>query len=88
MRAVANGHHVVALTTIIVIISLALQPLAAALLTIQDTRWTETGAYKLYYVSPPTDRSLNRGVVVNNLAAIGLNQNSEFQDLTSETIVG
>ncbi|EPQ53464.1 hypothetical protein GLOTRDRAFT_78464 [Gloeophyllum trabeum ATCC 11539] len=37
LRAAANKHYIVALATLMVILSLALQPLAAALLTVRDT---------------------------------------------------
>lgn len=63
-----NKHWIVALTTSIVLCCLALQPLAAALITVKDTPWTQPA------------------VTVNNLAAISLNQNSAFQDLTSKLV--
>lgn len=64
-----NRHFIVAITTSIVLCCLALQPLAAALITVKDTPWAQPA------------------VTVNNLAAISLNQNSAFQDLTSKAIV-
>ncbi|KAK0438352.1 uncharacterized protein EV420DRAFT_1212338 [Desarmillaria tabescens] len=64
-RAAANKHYLVALASLMVLLSLTFQPLAAALLVVRDTWWG----------LPDT--------TVNTLAAIGLNQNQNFDDLTS-----
>lgn len=64
-RATANRHYLVALATLMVILTLSFQPLAAALLTVTDT----------WYQAPD--------VVVKNMAALGLNQNTQFNDLSS-----
>ncbi|KZT22786.1 hypothetical protein NEOLEDRAFT_1137597 [Neolentinus lepideus HHB14362 ss-1] len=64
-RAAANKHYIVALASLMAILSLALQPLAAALLTVQDTWLAKPDA------------------TVNNTAALGLNLNDQFWDLTS-----
>lgn len=64
-RATANRHYLVALATLMVILTLSFQPLAAALLTVKDT----------WYQAPD--------VVVKNMAALGLNQNTQFNDLSS-----
>ncbi|KAK0211432.1 hypothetical protein IW262DRAFT_1467913 [Armillaria fumosa] len=64
-RAAANKHYLVALTSLMALLSLTFQPLAAALLVVRDTWWGLPDA------------------TVNTLAAIGLNQNENFNDLTS-----
>ncbi|PBK94756.1 hypothetical protein ARMGADRAFT_1164356 [Armillaria gallica] len=64
-RAAANKHYLVALASLMVLLSLTFQPLAAALLVVRDTWWGLPDA------------------TVNTLAAIGLNQNEDFDDLTS-----
>lgn len=63
--AAYNRHYLVALASLMVVLSLAFQPLAAALLVVKDT-WL-----------PEPD------VTLNNLAAIGLNQGLQFNDLTA-----
>ncbi|KAG6888940.1 hypothetical protein C0995_004795 [Termitomyces sp. Mi166 len=63
--AASNRHYLVALTSLMVLLSLLFQPLSAALLTVKDT-WL-----------PLPDLTLN------NLGAIGLNQDPQFRDLTS-----
>ncbi|KAF8962330.1 hypothetical protein BDZ97DRAFT_1122718 [Flammula alnicola] len=64
-RAASNRHYLVALASLMVILTLSFQPLAAALLIVKDT-WTQLP-----------------DVTMKNLAAIGLNQNLQFNDLTS-----
>jgi hypothetical protein len=63
-RAWSNGHTLIVITSLVVLMCIALQPLAGALLEVRDTPWD------------PQDN-----FVVNNLAAIGLNQNPDFTDL-------
>ncbi|TFK41506.1 hypothetical protein BDQ12DRAFT_570247, partial [Crucibulum laeve] len=64
-RAASNKHYLVALASLMVLLSLSFQPLAAALLVVRDT-WRQ-----------------EPDVTMNSLAAIGLNQNAQFSDLTS-----
>ncbi|KAF9444645.1 hypothetical protein P691DRAFT_836023 [Macrolepiota fuliginosa MF-IS2] len=64
-RAAANKHYLVALASLMALLALSFQPLAAALLVVRDT----------WFPQP--------GVTVNNLAALGLNQDNQFNDLTS-----
>ncbi|KAF8067656.1 hypothetical protein FPV67DRAFT_1581278 [Lyophyllum atratum] len=64
-NAAYNKHYLVALASLMVVLSLAFQPLAAALLVVKDT-WL-----------PEPD------ITLNNLAAIGLNQDLQFNDLTA-----
>ncbi|KAF8656532.1 hypothetical protein AX16_002496 [Volvariella volvacea WC 439] len=63
--AAFNKHWVVALASLMVVLSLTFQPLAAALLVVRDT-----------YIQEPDSN-------MNTLSAVGLNQNEQFQDLTS-----
>jgi len=60
-----NQHYMVAIATLLVLLGLVFQPLAAAMFTIRDT----------YLAHPMTN--------VSNLGAVGLNQDANFQDLTS-----
>ncbi|KDR73215.1 hypothetical protein GALMADRAFT_142353 [Galerina marginata CBS 339.88] len=64
-HAASNRHYLVALASLMVILSLSFQPLAAALLVVKDT-WMQAP-----------------DITLKNLAAIGLNQNLQFSDLTS-----
>ncbi|KAF8156670.1 hypothetical protein B0H34DRAFT_471221 [Crassisporium funariophilum] len=64
-RAANNKHYLVALASLMVVLSLSFQPLAAALLVVRDTWWQDPD------------------MVLSNVAAIGLNQDSQFGDLTS-----
>ncbi|KDR73211.1 hypothetical protein GALMADRAFT_72477, partial [Galerina marginata CBS 339.88] len=64
-HAASNRHYLVALASLMVILSLSFQPLAAALLVVKDT-WMQAP-----------------DITLKNLAAIGLNQNLQFNDLTS-----
>ncbi|KAF9459137.1 hypothetical protein BDZ94DRAFT_1060738 [Collybia nuda] len=64
-NAASNKHYLVALASLMVILSLAFQPLAAALLVVKDTWWQEPD------------------VTLKSLQAIGLNQNLQFDDLSS-----
>ncbi|TFK67568.1 hypothetical protein BDN72DRAFT_90461 [Pluteus cervinus] len=63
--ATSNKHYLVAIASLMVVLSLSFQPLAAALLVVRDTYWQEPD------------------VIMNSLAAVGLNQNLQFTDLTS-----
>ncbi|GLB39261.1 hypothetical protein LshimejAT787_0604230 [Lyophyllum shimeji] len=63
--AAYNKHYLVALASLMVVLSLSFQPLAAALLVVKDT-WLQVP-----------------DVTLNNLAAIGLNQGGQFNDLTA-----
>lgn len=65
MKAAVNKHYLVALTSLMAIVALTYQPLAAALLVLRDT-WTT-----------------HPDMLVSNLQEIGLNQNQQFQDLTT-----
>lgn len=65
IKAAVNKHYLVALTSLMAIVALSFQPLAAALLVLRDT-WTT-----------------HPDMLVSNLQEIGLNQNQQFQDLTS-----
>jgi len=47
-RAAANRHYLVALASLMVILSLSFQPLAAALFIVQDTWWTAPGEPLVY----------------------------------------
>ena len=62
--AARNHHWLVSLGAILVLITFAFQPLAAALFNVQDVFWT------------------NPRSTTNSLAAVGLNQDQNFQDLT------
>ncbi|KAF8198632.1 hypothetical protein BJ912DRAFT_31550 [Pholiota molesta] len=64
-RAAANRHYLVAIASLMALLTLSFQPLAAALLVVKDT-----------YIQLPD-------VTMTNLAKIGLNQDSQFADLTS-----
>ncbi|KAG5637195.1 hypothetical protein H0H81_005408 [Sphagnurus paluster] len=64
-NAARNKHYLVALASLMVVLSLAFQPLAAALLVVKDTWWRAPD------------------VTLNNLGALGLNQDLQFNDLTS-----
>ncbi|KAF9476818.1 hypothetical protein BDN70DRAFT_862706 [Pholiota conissans] len=64
-RAAKNQHYLVAIASLMVLVTLSFQPLAAALLVVRDT-----------WIQLPD-------VTMTNLASIGLNQNSQFNDLTS-----
>ncbi|RDB16062.1 hypothetical protein Hypma_003454 [Hypsizygus marmoreus] len=63
--AASNKHYLVALASLMVVLSLAFQPLAAALLVVKDTWWQEPD------------------VTLSTLGALGLNQNLQFNELTS-----
>jgi len=60
-----NRHYMVAFATLLVLLGLVFQPLAAAMFTIRDT-----------YLPHPIAN-------VTNLGLVGLNQDANFQDLTS-----
>ncbi|KAF9445291.1 hypothetical protein P691DRAFT_762616, partial [Macrolepiota fuliginosa MF-IS2] len=64
-RALENDHYLIALTTLLALLVMTFQPLAAAIFSVQDT-----------WLGKPV-------ITVNNLAALGLNQDSQFSDLTS-----
>ncbi|KAF9442920.1 hypothetical protein P691DRAFT_844735 [Macrolepiota fuliginosa MF-IS2] len=63
-RALANNHYLVTATSLLALLALTFQPLAAALITIRDTP----------LVKPESSM---------NLAALGLNQDDQFNNLTS-----
>ncbi|KAA1473042.1 hypothetical protein DENSPDRAFT_218676 [Dentipellis sp. KUC8613] len=65
LSAAVNKHHLVALTSLMAIVGLSFQPLAAALFTLRQT-----------YITLPDAQVTSR-------QAIGLNQDQQFQDLTS-----
>jgi len=64
-QAARNKHYLVALTTLMVLLSLTFQPLAGALLIVNNT----------WFQLPD--------VTVHNTAHLGLNQDTNFNDLTS-----
>ncbi|PPQ90530.1 hypothetical protein CVT25_015820 [Psilocybe cyanescens] len=64
-QAASNKHYLVALATLMVLMTLSFQPLASALLVVKDT-WTEIP-----------------NVNTKNIQAISLNQNLQFNDLSS-----
>ncbi|KIK67947.1 hypothetical protein GYMLUDRAFT_190832 [Collybiopsis luxurians FD-317 M1] len=64
-QAARNKHYLVVLTTLMVLLTLSFQPLAGALLIVQNTWWH----------LPDTN--------VQNTAQLGLNQDANFQNLTS-----
>ncbi|KAJ3778951.1 hypothetical protein FB446DRAFT_268736 [Lentinula raphanica] len=63
--AARNRHYLVALTTLMVLLTLSFQPLAGALLIVKNTWWQMPD------------------INIHNTAQLGLNQNTNFQDLTS-----
>ncbi|KIP09925.1 hypothetical protein PHLGIDRAFT_59770, partial [Phlebiopsis gigantea 11061_1 CR5-6] len=63
--AARNKHWLVTMGSLLVVITFFFQPLAAALLTVEDIFWQEPRS------------------TTNNLAAISLNQDGNFEDLTS-----
>ncbi|KAF9521556.1 hypothetical protein CPB83DRAFT_865412 [Crepidotus variabilis] len=63
-RAAMNRHYLVALASLMVILTLSFQPLASALLSVREIWWQEPD------------------MTVQNLKALGLNQNIQFNDLT------
>lgn len=56
-RAYNNKHYLVALASLMVVLSLAFQPLASALLVVKDTWWIEPGelfhTHQSHYESKP-----------------------------------
>ncbi|ETW75879.1 hypothetical protein HETIRDRAFT_446730 [Heterobasidion irregulare TC 32-1] len=64
IKAILKKHYLVALTSLMTIMTLVFQPSATALLVLRDT-WMHTN------------------IAVTNLQEIGLNQNQQFQDLTT-----
>ncbi|KAF5380067.1 hypothetical protein D9615_006118 [Tricholomella constricta] len=64
-NAAANKHYLVALASLMVVLSLAFQPLAAALLVVKDVWWQAPD------------------ITLDTVQAIGLNQDLQFEDLTS-----
>ncbi|KAJ3788686.1 hypothetical protein GGU10DRAFT_285725 [Lentinula aff. detonsa] len=64
-HAARNKHYLVALTTLMVLLTLSFQPLAGALLIVRNTWWQMPD------------------INIHNTAHLGLNQNSNFLDLTS-----
>src|SRR4051812_9150548 len=85
-RAAANKHYLVALATLMVLLTLAFQPLAAALMVVRDTWWTLPGPYYRTSFYRCTHRTCFPDFAVANTAAIGLNQGAEFMDLTCKKL--
>lgn len=83
--AASNKHYLVALASLMVVLSLAFQPLAAALLVVKDTWLPEPGTLLTFIIimyTPTDHRPTIIDVTLKNLAALGLNQNLQFNDLT------
>jgi hypothetical protein len=82
-RAATNRHYLVALASLMVVLTLSFQPLAAALLVVKDVWWQEPSAF-LYmkFLKLMCSSQFKIAVAMKNLAAIGLNQNLQFNDLT------
>jgi len=64
-RATSNRHYLVALASLMVILTLSFQPLAAALLFVQDTWWREIGIT----IKNQAALGLNQGLQFNDLTA-------------------
>lgn len=78
-----NRHYMVAIATLLALFSLVFQPLAAALFTVRDTWWTHPredfiSAIPWFLRTNVCKIATN----VTNMAALGLNEGTEFQDLT------
>jgi hypothetical protein len=84
VRAWKNGHALIAITSALVLMCVALQPLAGALLDVRDTYWEpQDGTFTMVYASSHSLMNPGSVFIVNNTAQVGLNQGSEFTDLTS-----
>ncbi|KAI0797247.1 hypothetical protein BC629DRAFT_1592295 [Irpex lacteus] len=70
--AARNNHYLVTLASLLVIITFSFQPLSAALFNVQDVFWLEPLMCDWGVRSTST-----------SLASIGLNQDGNFQDLSS-----
>lgn len=82
VRAAANRHYLVTLTSLMLILTTCLGPLAAALLNVKSTWLQEPGACCFWVSQRHWIRSFS-DITMANLAEIGLNQNVQFDDLTS-----
>jgi hypothetical protein len=78
-----NGHTLIAITSVLVVMCIALQPLAAALLDVRDTFWDpQDCTFTMIYTSSHSLTNPGSAFIVNNLAKVGLNKNEQFSDLT------
>ncbi|KAF5346377.1 hypothetical protein D9756_011395 [Leucocoprinus leucothites] len=82
-RAAANRHYLVALASLMVLLSMSFQPLAAALLAVRDTWLAQPGKSIQFHAIYKFRANRLLGVNIFNQRAIGLNQNNQFNDLTS-----
>jgi hypothetical protein len=71
----------VAFATLMVLLTLTFQPLAASLLVVRDTWWTSPSMRNVLLILR-SHLTIPQVTTVNNLGLIGLNDDATFSDLT------
>lgn len=82
MKAFYNKHFLVGAATLLVLVTLIFQPLASALVTVRVV-WEERGCKYPNPVVPHNALTQIPDRTAHSLQAIGLNQGTNFNDLTS-----
>lgn len=81
--AARNRHWVVTGASIMVLVTLCFQPLGSALLSVRNT-WIPLPGTPNCCFTAPTSHSTHADATLNSISTVSLNQDLEFQDLTSK----